>query len=203
MHSLKTQVGKQLDRFLRRPPKLGQGVYIARGAVVLGDVRLGRGSSVWYQAVLRGDIHRIIVGHHTNIQDHAVLHLADPFPCSVGNSVTVGHSAVVHACTVGDETLVGIGAVILDGSVVGRQCLIGTKTLVTSGGHPRRFAGAGFPRQNRPRAHEEGAQRIEALGGEVCAQRRLLPEARDQRRRTAGDGLTSRQARALPKTCQR
>jgi len=123
----------QLEKFLRRRPKLGKNVYIARGAVVLGDVKLGDYSSVWYNSVLRGDINRIVVGHHTNIQDNSVLHLADDFACIVGNYVTVGHSAVVHACTVGDEVLIGMGAVILDGAVVGRQSLIGAKALVTQG----------------------------------------------------------------------
>ena len=124
---------KQLDRFLRKQPKLGKGVYIARGAVVLGDVVLGNYSSVWYNAVVRGDINYIRIGHHTNIQDNAVLHLADEFPCIVGNYVTIGHSAVVHACKVGDEVLVGMGAVVLDGAVIGRQSLIGAKALVKQG----------------------------------------------------------------------
>jgi carbonic anhydrase/acetyltransferase-like protein (isoleucine patch superfamily) len=124
---------KQLHRFLRRQPALGRGVYIAKGAVVLGDVKLGDHSSVWYHAVLRGDINRIRVGHHSNIQDNAVLHLADEFPCLVGNFVTIGHSAIVHACTVGDEVLVGMGAVILDGAVIGRQSIVGAGALVTQG----------------------------------------------------------------------
>ena len=112
---------------------IGQGVYLATGAVVVGDVTLGDYSSVWYNAVLRGDINRIVVGHHTNIQDNAVLHLADDFPCQVGSYVTVGHSAIVHACIVGDETLIGMGAIILDGAVVGAQCLIGANALITQG----------------------------------------------------------------------
>jgi carbonic anhydrase/acetyltransferase-like protein (isoleucine patch superfamily) len=128
-----SKLEKQLDRFLSKKPKIGKGVYIARGAAVLGDVTLGNYSSVWYNAVLRGDINRIVVGHHSNVQDNAVLHLADDFPCIIGNFVTIGHSAVVHACTVGDETLVGMGAVILDGAVIGRQSLIGAKALVTQG----------------------------------------------------------------------
>jgi len=122
---------KQLATFLRKKPKLGKNVFIAKTAVVLGDVTLGAHSSVWYNAVLRGDINRIVVGHHTNIQDSAVLHLADDFACIVGNYVTVGHSAIVHACMVGDEVLIGMGAVILDGAVVGKQSLIGAKALVT------------------------------------------------------------------------
>ena len=123
----------QLDTFLRQTPKLGRGVYIARGAVVVGAVTLGAEASVWYHAVLRGDINRIVIGHHTNIQDNAVLHLAGDFPCLVGNWVTVGHGAIVHACKVGDEVLVGMGAVILDGAVIGKQSIIGAKALVTQG----------------------------------------------------------------------
>jgi carbonic anhydrase/acetyltransferase-like protein (isoleucine patch superfamily) len=124
---------QQLDTFLRRKPRLGKGVYIATGAVVLGDVTLGAHSSVWYNAVLRGDINRIIIGHHTNIQDCAVLHLADELACEVGNYVTVGHGAIVHACKVGDEALVGMGSQILDGAVIGEQSLIGAGALVTQG----------------------------------------------------------------------
>ena len=123
----------QLDAFLRKKPALGKGVYLAPGAVVLGDVTIGDYSSVWCNAVLRGDINRIVVGHHSNIQDNAVLHLADKFACVVGNYVTVGHLAMVHACMVGDEVLVGMGAVILDGVVVGPQTIIGARALVTQG----------------------------------------------------------------------
>ena len=133
MNSLQPQVDQQLDTFLRRTPKLGQDVYLARTAVVLGDVTIGDHSSIWYNAVARGDINRIVIGHHTNIQDNAVLHLADEFSCVIGNWVTVGHSAIIHACTVGDETLIGMGAVILDGAVIGNQCLIGAKALLTPG----------------------------------------------------------------------
>lgn len=127
------KLDKQFETFLRKHPRLGKGVYITQTAVVLGDVKIGAGSSVWYNAVLRGDINRIVVGHHTNIQDNAVLHLADDFPCIVGNHVTVGHSAIVHACRIGDEVLIGMGAVILDGAVVGKQSLIGANALVTQG----------------------------------------------------------------------
>jgi carbonic anhydrase/acetyltransferase-like protein (isoleucine patch superfamily) len=124
---------KQLDKFLRKKPKLSRSVYLAKTAVVIGDVTLGAHSSVWYGAVLRGDINRIVVGHHTNIQDNAVLHLADDFACIVGNWVTVGHGAIVHACQVGDEVLVGMGAVILDGAIVGKQSIVGAKALVKQG----------------------------------------------------------------------
>jgi carbonic anhydrase/acetyltransferase-like protein (isoleucine patch superfamily) len=127
------ELDPQLDQFLRKQPKLGKGAYLASTAVVIGDVTLGAHSSVWYGAVLRGDINRIVVGHHSNVQDNAVLHLADKFPCVLGNWVTVGHGAIVHACQVGDECLVGMGAVILDGAVIGKQSIIGAKALVTQG----------------------------------------------------------------------
>ncbi len=126
-----TELEKQFETFLRRPPMIGRHVYIARGAVVLGDVTLGDYSSVWFSAVLRGDIDRIIVGHHTNLQDAVVVHLADATPCVIGNYVSVGHGAIIHACTVGNEALVGMGATILDGAVIGEQCLIGARALVT------------------------------------------------------------------------
>ena len=133
MNKFMGKLEKQLDKFLRKQPQLGKGAYIATSAVVLGDVKLGDFASVWYNAVLRGDINRIVVGHHSNIQDNAVLHLADDFPCILGSHVTVGHSAVVHACKVGDEVLVGMGAIILDGAVIGAQSLIGARALVTPG----------------------------------------------------------------------
>jgi gamma-carbonic anhydrase len=123
----------QLDTFLRKAPTLGQGVYIAQGAVVVGDVTLGDFASVWYNAVLRGDINRIEVGHHSNVQDGAVVHLADQFACVIGNYVTVGHSAIVHACTIRDECLIGMGCTILDGAVIGEQSIVGARALVTQG----------------------------------------------------------------------
>lgn len=124
-------LGAQLDTFLRKQPVLGKDVYIANGARVIGDVSLGDFSSVWFNAVLRGDINRISIGHHSNVQDNSVLHLADNFACVLGNYVTVGHAAVVHACTVEDEVLVGMGSVVLDGAVIGRQSIIGARALVT------------------------------------------------------------------------
>ena len=124
---------QRLDRFLRKKPALGKGVYIARGAVVLGDVTLGDYSSVWCNAVLRGDINRIVVGRRTNIQDNAVLHLTKELPCILGNDVSVGHGAIVHACTIADQVLVSMGSVVLDGVVVGEQSIIGAGALVTPG----------------------------------------------------------------------
>jgi len=130
---MNAQIDQQLNTFLKARPRLGKGVYIARGATVLGDVTLGDHASVWCNAVLRGDINRIVIGHHSNVQDNAVLHLADDFGCIIGNYVTIGHNAIAHACTVEDEVLVGMGSVILDGAVIGAQSIIGARALVPQG----------------------------------------------------------------------
>ena len=126
-----SDVEKQLDTFLRQKPVVGKGAYVAPSAVVLGAVHLGDLSSVWCNAVLRGDINRIELGRGSNLQDNVVVHLADDYPCIVGDWVTVGHSAILHACTVRNEVLVGMGAVLLDGVVVGEQSIIGARALVT------------------------------------------------------------------------
>jgi carbonic anhydrase/acetyltransferase-like protein (isoleucine patch superfamily) len=123
----------QLDQFLRRQPSLGKGVYLASTAVVVGAVTLGDHSSVWYHAVLRGDINYIKVGAYSNIQDGAVVHLADDFGCEIGDWVTIGHSAVVHACKVGDGCLIGMNCTILDGAEIGAQSVVGANALVTGG----------------------------------------------------------------------
>ena len=123
----------QLDRYLRHQPSLGKGVYLASTAVVVGDVTLGDHSSVWYHAVLRGDINYIKVGAYTNIQDGAVVHLADDYGCEIGDWVTVGHSAVVHACKIGDGCLIGMNCTILDGAEIGAQSVVGANALVTGG----------------------------------------------------------------------
>ena len=179
-----SQTQKQLDTFLRRAPRIGRGVYLAKTAVVIGDVRLGAYSSVWYNAVVRGDINRIVIGHHTNIQDCAVLHLADDFPCLVGNWVTVGHSAIAHACKVGDEVLVGMGAVILDGAVVGRQSIIGAKALVTQGMKiPPGSLVLGAPAKVVRKLTRPETRPIKRMGGTLRGQRGVLPETWDQRGR--------------------
>ncbi len=118
---------------LKSGPRLHPTAYVAFNATVIGDVTLAEESSVWYGAVLRGDINRIIVGARSNIQDCAVIHLANDFPAIVGERVTVGHSAIVHACTVDDEVLVGMGAIILDGAEIGARSIIGANALVTAG----------------------------------------------------------------------
>lgn len=127
------ELEEQLERFLLQKPVLGQNVFMARGAVVAGAVTLGDHSSVWHNAVLRGDINQIMVGHHSNLQDNCVAHVSDDLPCVVGDFVTVGHGAILHACTIGNRSLVGMGAVVLDGAVIGEESLIGARALVPQG----------------------------------------------------------------------
>ncbi len=103
-------------------------VSIAKGAVVTGDVVLGKGVSVWYNAVLRGDEGGIEVGANTNIQDCAVIHEET----RIGEGCTIGHGAIVHGCTVGDNTLIGMGAIILNGARIGSDCIVGAGAVVTS-----------------------------------------------------------------------
>jgi carbonic anhydrase/acetyltransferase-like protein (isoleucine patch superfamily) len=118
----------------KKPQLPPQGEYwIAPNAVVLGDVILEPGASIWFGAVLRGDTDRLIVGENSNIQDGSVLHTDDGVPLTIGRDVTVGHKVMLHGCTIGDNSLIGIGAVILNGAVIGKNCLIGAGALITEG----------------------------------------------------------------------
>lgn len=110
-----------------------ESAFLAPGCFVLGAVDLGAESSIWFGAVLRGDINRIMIGAQSNVQDGSVLHVSDDFACILGQRVTVGHGAVVHACTIGDEVLIGMGAIILDGAVIGARSIVAAGALVTKG----------------------------------------------------------------------
>jgi len=119
--------------FLDHTPHIPSSAFIAPSADVIGRVTLGEEASVWYNATLRGDINDITVGARSNIQDNAVIHLADDYGCYVGELVTVGHSAIIHACRISDECLIGMGSVILDGAEIGPRCIVGAGALVTGG----------------------------------------------------------------------
>src|SRR4051794_30934280 len=107
--------------------------YIARGAIVLGDVHLGREASVWYNAVLRGDADRIAIGDESNVQDLAMVHADPGFPCVVGRRVTVGHRVILHGCTVEDDCIIGMGAIVLNGARVGRGSVVGAGAVLVEG----------------------------------------------------------------------
>ena len=126
-------VADRLSTFLNRRPSIKSSVFIASNATVLGDVRIGAHSSIWYQAVVRGDINHIQIGEGTNLQDGVICHLSDDYPLIVGNYVTVGHGAILHACTIDDECLIGMNSTILDGAQIGSNSIIAAGTVVPVG----------------------------------------------------------------------
>ena len=114
-------------------PSLGEGAWAAPSADLIGDVRLGRRASVWFGAVIRADNTAITIGEESNFQDGAIGHSDPGAPLAIGARVTVGHQAILHGCTVGDEALIGMGARLLNGVVIGTQCIVGAGALVTEG----------------------------------------------------------------------
>ncbi|MEO0510042.1 MAG: gamma carbonic anhydrase family protein [Verrucomicrobiota bacterium] len=125
--------GERLAKYLDQAPQIDSSAYVARGAVVIGAVTLAKNSSVWHNCVLRADINTIEIGEESNIQDGAIVHLADDYGVKVGKSVTIGHAAMIHACEIHDECLIGMQATILDGAVIGAQSIVGAGALVTKG----------------------------------------------------------------------
>jgi carbonic anhydrase/acetyltransferase-like protein (isoleucine patch superfamily) len=122
-----------IARNIRTAPRIAQDAYIADDATVVANVEIGPEASVWHQAVLRGDVAHIVLGARSNVQDGAVVHTADDLPAIIGRLVTVGHKAIVHACTVEDEVLVGMGSIILDGAHIGTRSIIGANATVKQG----------------------------------------------------------------------
>ncbi len=115
-------------------PRLDASVFVAEGARIVGDVEIGLDSSVWFNAVIRGDVHRVRIGQRTNVQDNAVLHVThERFPLTIGNEVTIGHAAVLHGCTIEDRCLIGMGVIVLDGASVGAESMVAAGSLVLEG----------------------------------------------------------------------
>ena len=112
-------------------PSLADSAWVADSAEVIGDVALAEDASVWFGVVIRGDNHRISIGRGSNVQDLSVLHTDAGVPLVIGDNVTIGHQVMLHGCTIGDETLIGIGSVVLNGARIGKNCLIGAGSLVT------------------------------------------------------------------------
>ncbi len=114
-------------------PRIGKRVFVAGSAQVIGDIEIGDFSSVWYNAVLRGDRERIRIGRYSNVQDGAVVHVSKGFPVEIGDFVSIAHGCVVHGCRIGSNSLIGMGAVVLNGVVVGENCLVGAGAVLTEG----------------------------------------------------------------------
>ncbi|MSU46247.1 MAG: gamma carbonic anhydrase family protein [Lacunisphaera sp.] len=125
------EITERLAGYLGKQPDTARAAFVAANATVLGDVALGAQSSVWYGCVVRGDINSIAIGEGTNVQDLAMVHVADDYAVKVGCYCTIGHSAIIHACAIGDECLIGMGAIILDGVQIGDRCIVGANALVT------------------------------------------------------------------------
>jgi len=127
-----------IRKFEKHQPELHETSYIDEAALVSGDVKIGEGSSVWPMAVIRGDVNKIRIGKRSNIQDGSVLHVthgseytkAAGFPLIIGDDVTVGHNAVLHACTINNRSLIGMGAIVLDGAIVEEEVIVGAGSLV-------------------------------------------------------------------------
>ena len=120
-------------QFQDRIPALHESAWVAENAQVIGGVSLGENTSVWFGVVIRGDTAPIVVGKGSNIQDNSVLHADDDTPMTIGENVTVGHQVMLHGCTIGDGSLIGMQAVVLNGAKIGKNCLVGAGALVTEG----------------------------------------------------------------------
>src|SRR5581483_928975 len=119
--------------YLGKHPQIAPGCFIETSAQVIGDVMIGEHSSIWFNSVVRGDVNRIVIGHHTNIQDLCVIHVArDRYPTLIGNYVTLGHGAIAHGCTIEDHCLIGIGSKVMDGAVIGAESIVAAGALVTA-----------------------------------------------------------------------
>ncbi len=161
-------------------PDTSKAAFIAWNAEISGSVTLGEGASIWYGVVLRGDIAPIRIGAGSNVQDGSVLHVDHDNPCVLGEHVTVGHRAVVHACTVGDRCLIGMGAIILNRAVIGEECIVGAGALVTQGKvFPPRSMILGSPAKAvRPLTDEEVASLRPHAEGYVALARRTASGSR-------------------------
>ena len=159
-----------IHAFRDHTPAIAPDAWIAASAVVVGDVVIGAQSSVWFHAVVRGDVFPIRIGARTNLQDHVVVHVVGGrIATTVGDDVTVGHRAVLHGCTIGNRVLIGMGAILLDGAQIGDECLIGAGSLVTPGSKiPARSLVLGNPaRFVRPLRDDEREHLVQSAAGYV------------------------------------
>jgi carbonic anhydrase/acetyltransferase-like protein (isoleucine patch superfamily) len=165
--------------FLANDLDLAPDAFVAPGAVVVGRVRLGSEASVWYGCVLRGDIEPITIGERTNIQDGTVVHVDDDLPTIVGARVTVGHKALVHGCEVGDDALIGMGAVVLSGAKIGPQALVAAGAVVKEGFEvPPRTMVAGVPAKVRGELDDDALERMRLNNEHYVAYARAYREGR-------------------------
>lgn len=121
---------------LGKTPQIGEDTFLAETATIIGDVSMGAECSIWYNAVIRGDVHYIKMGNRVNVQDNAMLHCTyEKYPLVIGNNVSIGHNAIVHGCTLHDNVLIGMGAIVMDNCVVESNSIVGAGSVVTQGTH--------------------------------------------------------------------
>ncbi len=152
-----------ISQYLKKKPVIPSSVFIAPGAYIIGDVELGEECSVWFNAVIRGDVNSIRIGKRTNLQDGAIIHVTlNTCPVVMGNEITVGHGAILHGCTVHDRVLIGMGAKVLDRAVIRSHCIIAAGALVTEGYEaPENTLVAGIPAKPIRSLTEEEIKKIE------------------------------------------
>lgn len=142
-------------------PDLHPTVFVAPGSMIIGNVTIGEDSSVWFNTVLRGDLEPIQIGCRTNIQDGTVIHMDKEIPCLIGDDVTIGHSAILHSCTIGNEALIGMGAILLTGCKIGERAIVAAGTLVREGQEiPAGTIAMGVPAKVRREVTEEELERV-------------------------------------------
>lgn len=120
-----------IQKYRNLEPQINETCFIAPGSFIIGEVTIGKNSSVWYHGVIRGDMAKIVIGENTNIQDGCIIHCKTGIEVSIGNNITIGHGALLHSCTIDDGSLIGMGAIILDGVKIGKNCLIAAGAVVT------------------------------------------------------------------------
>lgn len=142
-------------------PEVHTSVFIAPGAMIIGDVKIGEESSVWFNCVLRGDLEPIHIGCRTNIQDGTVIHMDNDIPCLIGDDVTIGHGAILHSCSISNEALIGMGAILLTGCNIGERAIVAAGTLVREGQEiPPGTIAMGVPAEVRREATEKEFERV-------------------------------------------
>ena len=125
-----------IKTLLGKSPEIGEGTFLAETATVIGNVKMGVECSIWYNAVIRGDVHYITMGDRVNVQDNAMLHCTfEKFPLVIGNNVSIGHNAIVHGCTIRDNVLIGMGAIVMDDCLVESNSIVGAGSVVVQGTH--------------------------------------------------------------------
>lgn len=142
-------------------PDIHSTVFVAPGSMIIGNVVIGEDSSVWFNTVLRGDLEPILIGCRTNIQDGTVIHMDKEIPCLIGDDVTIGHSAILHSCSIENEALIGMGAILLTGCTIGERAIVAAGTLVREGQDiPAGTIAMGVPAKVRREVTEEELERV-------------------------------------------